>query len=248
MINVYTYDGSFEGFLTCIYESYYRKDNPVEIISCFEYEPTLISNQVIIETDIIKADKVVNAIIEKISSDALQNIFDVFLSNVPGSDTTLYAYIKLGFKLGGKTDMHLHNDIVLNVHKIKRKVIIETHNMLGFIRFKQVASNLFYSSIEPDHNILSLISPHFAERLSAESWIIHDLSREIASLYKDGKWIITSLKKEAASLLLNDDGFYYETLWQEFFRTIAIEERKNPRLQARLMPRRYWKHLTEFNQ
>lgn len=248
MINVYTYDGSFEGFLTCIYESYYRKDSPDEIISRFEYEPTLISNQVIIKTDIIKADKVVNAITEKISLDALQNIFYVFLSNVPSSDTILYAYIKLGFKLGGKIDMHLHNDVVLNVHKIKRKVIIETHNMLGFIRFKEVAHNFFYSSIEPDHNILSLISPHFAERLSSERWIIHDLSREIAALYKDDKWIIISFKKDVATALLNNkDGLYYETLWQEFFRTIAIEERKNPRLQARLMPKRYWKHLTEFN-
>jgi hypothetical protein len=37
-----------------------------------------------------------------------------------------------------------------------------------------------------------------------------------------------------------------ESLWREYFREIAIKERMNPRLQAKLMPRRYWKHLVEM--
>ena len=33
-VTVYTYDGTFEGFLTSIFECYNRKDFPVEIVSC----------------------------------------------------------------------------------------------------------------------------------------------------------------------------------------------------------------------
>jgi probable DNA metabolism protein len=36
-----------------------------------------------------------------------------------------------------------------------------------------------------------------------------------------------------------------QQLWQTFFRTIAIPERKNPRLQKSNMPAKYWKYLTE---
>jgi probable DNA metabolism protein len=34
-------------------------------------------------------------------------------------------------------------------------------------------------------------------------------------------------------------------IWQSFFKTIAIPERKNPRLQKSNMPAKYWKYLTE---
>lgn len=38
----------------------------------------------------------------------------------------------------------------------------------------------------------------------------------------------------------------YQKLWKQYFETIAIRERTNPRCQKTLMPVRYWKHLTEM--
>jgi probable DNA metabolism protein len=247
MITVYTYDNTFEGFLTCVYESYYFKEKPEEIISMSDYVPNLIYNTIIIQTDTVKSDKVISAISEKISSAALRSIFYVYISSIPGSDTLLYKYIRLGFKLGKDIDLYLHNDIVLNIHKIIRKVTIESHNMLGFIRFKEIGPNMFYASIEPDHNILSLLAPHFSQRLASQNWIIHDLKREAAAFYNCKEWIITEFKREEAKAFESlENSNTYEVLWREYFNSIAIKERKNPRLQSRLMPRRYWNHLTEF--
>ena len=39
----------------------------------------------------------------------------------------------------------------------------------------------------------------------------------------------------------------YRRLWKGFYNAIGIQERRNDRLRASLMPRRYWKHLTEMN-
>jgi probable DNA metabolism protein len=36
-----------------------------------------------------------------------------------------------------------------------------------------------------------------------------------------------------------------QDLWKEYFKKIASPQRRNPALQARNMPKRYWKHLTE---
>lgn len=247
MITVYTYDNTFEGFFTCVYESYYLKEKPEEIISINDYVPNLIYNTINIQTDTDKSDKVISAISKKISSTSLRNMFYVYISSIPGSDTLLYKYIRLGFKLGKDIDLHLHNDIVLNIHKIIRKVTIESHNMLGFIRFKEIGPNMFYASIEPDHNILSLLAPHFSQRLSSQNWIIHDLKREAAAFYNCKEWIITEFKiEEAKRFESSENSNIYEVLWREYFNSIAIKERKNPRLQSRLMPRRYWNHLTEF--
>jgi hypothetical protein len=45
---------------------------------------------------------------------------------------------------------------------------------------------------------------------------------------------------------LNEKEQYYQKLWQQYFDTIAIESRCNPRLQARFVPYRYRHDLVEF--
>ncbi|ERI94799.1 putative DNA metabolism protein [Clostridiales bacterium oral taxon 876 str. F0540] len=242
----YVFDGTFEGLLTSIYEAYYNHIKPEEIIPDWQFQPSLIKKPISIKTDAEKSLKVHNAIKNKISAAALENIYYVFLSELEGSCTIILNYIKLGFKLGNEIDLHLHNDTVLAIHKIRRKVTYETHRMLGFVRFKCI-NNIYYSQIEPDHNILCLLAEHFASRLQNELWIIHDLKRGLALIYNKREWYITSLSKESGEDIFNSgENGLYEELWKDFFRSIAINDRINPRLQKRMMPSRYWKHLTEF--
>lgn len=246
MDTIFIYDGSFEGLMTSVYEAYYSSQKPRKIVSFSEYEPQIIDITKEIYTDPEKSDRVISAIKNKISYEALQRIFYVYISNVPNSDTLLYKYIRLGFKLGNKLDMHLHEDVILDMHKIQRKVSNEAHLMLGFIRFKEISPRLYYSEIEPDHNILSLLAPHFSLRLSSENWIIHDVKRELAAIYNSKEWVIAPLTKDQIPKESYDSSNLYEKLWKEYFTTLAIKDRINPKLQARLMPKRYWKHLTEF--
>ena len=37
----------------------------------------------------------------------------------------------------------------------------------------------------------------------------------------------------------------YQQLWKLFFKTIAIQERKNARCQMQFMPKKYWQDLIE---
>jgi probable DNA metabolism protein len=244
----FVFDGTFEGLLTSIYEAYYNSDKPEEIIPNWQFEPTLLTEQVLIKTDEEKSNKVYNAIKNKISKEALRKVYYTFLSELDGACTLAYKYVRLGFKFGSEVDLYLHIDTVLNIHNITKKVSYECHRMLGFVRFKSVQS-MYYSPIEPDHNILGLIASHFASRLPNENWIIHDIKRNLAVFYNKQEWILTSFSKEASKdFFINKEGDLYESLWKEFFRTIAIDDRVNSRLQKRMMPVRYWKNLTEFNE
>ncbi|MGL5152900.1 MAG: DUF4130 domain-containing protein, partial [Clostridium sp.] len=38
----------------------------------------------------------------------------------------------------------------------------------------------------------------------------------------------------------------YTDLWKEYFKSVTIKERTNPKLQKRMMPKRYWENLTEI--
>jgi probable DNA metabolism protein len=42
---------------------------------------------------------------------------------------------------------------------------------------------------------------------------------------------------------INTDDF--TRLWQDYYKSIAIKERENPRLLRRCLPVRYWKNLPE---
>lgn len=244
----YIYDGSFEGLLTCIYEVYYRREKPEEILKEEEFIPNLLTEEVYIKSDMNKFSKVYEAIKLKISPISLKYIFYVYLSDINGSSNLIYNYVKLGFKLGRSVDLHLHDSRVLRIHMIVKKVTSEIHRMLGFVRFNDIDDKFLYAPIEPDHNIIALITPHFTERLCSENFIIHDLKREVASVYDKNGWSITFLPKEYGLNLLsrNENGFY-EFLWKEYFKSTTIENRLNPRLQKMYMPKRYWKFLTELH-
>lgn len=243
----YIYDGSFEGLLTAIYNAYYSKDKPIEILEESEFQPSLITQSVNIHTDAEKANKVLNAIKNKISENVLDSIYYVFLSNHMGKGTLIYNYIKLGFNYGAKVDLHTYNDTIIKIHKTIKKVTGETHLMLGFVRFQLVGSNIYYSTIEPDHNILALIAPHFEKRLSDQNWIIHDIKREIAAIYNLKEWVIVHFEKSKISNInpTNCEDFY-NSLWKDYFSSTTIMNRLNPKLQKMHVPRRYWKHMNEF--
>jgi probable DNA metabolism protein len=40
---------------------------------------------------------------------------------------------------------------------------------------------------------------------------------------------------------------HYQNLWSSFHEAIAIKDRRNPVLQRRCMPSRYWKYLPEIS-
>jgi len=243
-MNYYIYDGSFPGMLTAVYEAFYRKEKPEKIITYQKYQHGLFENNIEIETDIDKSDRVYNAIKKKISINSLRKIYNVYLSEEKDIALLLYKYLKLGFKIGSRIDSYLNNDIVDQVSKISSRVSKEKHLILGLLRFKKIQGGVFYAPFEPDYNIISLIAPHFSQRLSDQDWIIHDRKRKIAAIYNKDEWLITEMENPDKIIYTEEESFYQE-LWQGFYNSIAIKDRKNPRLQSQYMPRRYWKYLVE---
>lgn len=241
---VYVYDGSFEGILTSVFEAYSRKEVPDAVLAGPGLQQDLTASYSFIVTDKAKSDRVYESIRKNISGDALKNIYHAFLSEDPDAGTLIYRYLKLGWKMGSGVDLHLSDDTVFKIMDINRRVEFEVHRLMGFIRFRQVEGGLYYSSISPDHNIIELLAPHFAERLSDQDWIIHDVRRELAALYNRNEWIISEFSTGEIPRATEEES-RYSALWREFFRTLEIKSRSNPRLQRQLMPRRYWEHLVE---
>ncbi|MEW9093780.1 MAG: TIGR03915 family putative DNA repair protein [Clostridiaceae bacterium] len=244
---VYIYDGSFEGLLTVIYEAYYNKYKPEKIMKEKDYTYNFLYHIVKIENNKEKCEKVYRAMKSKLNSSSINNIFLIYMSEVEGAENLILDYTKLAFKIGKDIDIHLHNPVVRDVHNIVKKVEIEKHRMLGFIRFQNLGKELYYSEIEPDYNILELIMPHFKERFRYQDFIIHDVKRNIGGIYSKSKeeWILCTMNLEDIPQVGKDD--LYNKLWKEYFLSVSIEERGNLKLQRKMMPKRYWKHILEVN-
>lgn len=240
----YFYDGSFEGLLTAIYDSYYRKEIPDRIISRVELQESMFVDKVYINTDGNKAAKVYESIRTKISEDALKNCFYVFLSETKDKDTVIYKYLRKGWKIGKNVNLNLSDDTVLSVYKICRRVTREVQLFVGLVRFECTNNGVYYAQIEPDNDIVGLLASHFVERLSDEYWIIHDLKRSEAVVYNKKEWVITDLSLEKPFEFLEEEKKYQE-LWKEYYVSASIKSRVNPKAQKSHMPVRYWKHLIE---
>lgn len=248
----YLYDGTFEGFLTCIHANYYE-EKASGIYRRENYQVSLLNRCRTVDTEEKKASKVYTAIEKKISREDLRRIYRVFLSSDAEKDNKLLRYIRLGFKEGAEISL-LHSDpVVFDVQKCEYKVTCEVHRILGLARFSALNDNrtqaggqeILYCRIEPDHDILEFIAGHFSDRLKNDPFIIHDKTRNKAVFARGGSWYISHFTGED----LPAPGIgerEYRDLWKKYFETIAIQERINPSCQKRLMPVRYWKNLTEF--
>ncbi len=247
----FLYDGSFDGLLTAIYEAFYSPIPPTQIVTHDNFIPNLFSEERHITTDLEKSEKVYKAIKEKISSTALKNIYHAYLSELTQIEIWIYQYLKLGFKLGVRIDNRVSDEIVMKIHHAERKVSFENHRLKGLLRFQLLKNQVYYAPIEPDHNILSLLAPHFARRMADQNWLIHDLKRGLAAVYSlessnTQKWSLFSLDK-SLQIQFAEDEELFQDLWKTFFKTVSIEERTNLKLQKQHMPVRYWKYMVEKN-
>lgn len=240
----YLYDGTFEGFLTCVHFHYYY-DKANNIFERSSYQPNLMVTCYEVNTDLDMSDKVYRAIEAKISRQDLQRIYRVFRSNAPNKEILLLNYIRFGFKMGSKTSLLHGNAFVAPVERIDKSVLNEKHRMIELLRFSVLEGNILYAVFEPDHDILEFLWWHFADRLKNETFIIHDKKRSKAILYHGGEWYITEFTDEHL-LPYSKEEKHYQNLWKQYFDSIAIKERTNPRCQRNFMPTRYWKHLTEM--
>ncbi len=242
---VYTYDGSFEGLLCAVHHAYYEHQVPDEILCEDGLQRDLMACYVAVDTDKTKSDAVYFSIPKRISANALQTAYRVFLSEAPDKATVIYQYLRLGYSLGKKVDYLLDNDWVLRAQKISRYVGTEAHRLAGLLRFSQMTGDIYYAAITPVNNVLELLCVHFADRMPSQPWVICDTGRKTAAVYDTRRWEV--MRVDALALPDYAKGEKeYQRLWRGFYNAIGIESRRNEKLRQKLMPKMYHKNMTEF--
>lgn len=254
---VYQCEDSPEGIFTAVYEagvSGYGHDYiRIQAQSNGLAENlTLFSEYITVEPDPEKMDKVLRSVRNKISVAAYEQIMRAVLSAETDKADAIYHFIVYGFALGPKVTDALQIPCVQRIFEINRRIQNEAHFYLEVLRFQEIKMEhpVLLAAFEPQNEVLTMITGHFADRLNPEWFIIYDKTHQMASFHSPGReWYVRRLEPEEAAGLegLTQQEEKYTDLWKVFFETIRVEERTNEKLQQNNLPLRYRKYMPEFH-
>lgn len=253
-MTVFTCGGEPEDIFTAVYDAWASRlghENVALEIAAETSQPWLFAQYRHVERDRTKAEKVARSVYRKISPQAWQGIYQTALSFEEDRADAIYRFLIEGFLVGADVVNRLQNPAVCRVFELSRKVGREAHYFVEFVRFSQWDNGVLFAKIAPKCNIVSLVAPHFANRLSGETWLIYDEVWHKAAVHPaGGAWYLMDTRDSGWDDMLSrredrEDGSSWESRWRTFVENIAIEARINPGLQRNMMPLWYRKHMTE---
>lgn len=238
---VYQYDGSFAGFLCCVFESFARREIPAAICTPQNGQTTLFPLRAI-ETDDQRARRVY-AGVGRLGGAVRYRLATAFLCDAPDKDLTLLRFVRRAFAVGPGAAQMLGDADIGAAWALERAVHNEAHLMLEFLRFEQ-RGELLGAVIHPKHRVLPLLRAHFCSRLPDEAFVIYDATHRVAMLRRGDTVQYLQMERYAPAPDAGEQA--WQQLWRRFFRALTIEERRNPACQRTHCPRRFWQDMCEM--
>ena len=239
-MKIFITDGSVLSFFTAVFDAYKEKD--CIITSDNHFQLSLDSEVISVINDEQKCERVRSGI-ARYEPYAEEEILLALRSCDPYKEQTAFNYIKRLMQVKAPIRKRLSLPEVIQLNDIVYKVTGETHRLKGFLRFMECAGGILYAPYSPDNNITDLLMAHFAQRLKAEKFVIHDLKRKIAGMYNGSEWILSFADETEIYLSENEKAF--ENLWRKYYKSVNIKERPHEKQMKGYMPVRYWKFLPE---
>ncbi len=240
---MYRYDGTWEGLLSCVFESFARREIPMDIQPWDEEQLSLLPCRTV-ETDLAKARRVSASLRTRISVDFYDFLTRAFLTCLSDRDRQILILIHKAYRTGPQILDHLTDSTVSKLTRAASQLAHEAHLLTGFVRFSLMGS-ILVSQIGPKNRVLPLLAPHFAQRYPREAFLIHDQTHGMALVYRPYEWAIVPMTGfEMAQA--DPEEAHYRALWRSYYEAIAVEGRENPRCRMSHMPKRYWQFMTEF--
>lgn len=95
----YVYDGSFAGFLTCVFDSYANREEPMSFSTPEDGRLTLWPERHI-GTDQAKARRVYQSLDKKLGAEGKRLVVNGFLTCLEEKELHLWRFLRLGYQLG----------------------------------------------------------------------------------------------------------------------------------------------------
>ena len=259
-MTIYTFDGTFGGLLTAVFDAFERHEEPDELLTAGDALPLFCNEVYEVVSDPTRAERVFAGLEKRLSREALRIVTVSWQSELPELNSPLFRYICKVFRQPkSMVERNFADPDVLEVTNIARRVSYEAHRIMQFVRFQKAKDGTYLGVVAPEHDVLPMVTHHFADRFNDQPWLLFDARRHYGYYYYEGKGdpLRITFEDEASipfSLadgrlnddLLSDDDHLLQDLWRTYFKAICIRERLNPRKQRADMPVRFWRYMTEM--
>ena len=180
---VYLYDGSFEGFLCCVFESFAQHEIPFAVWTPERETATLYPFKDI-ATDHEKARRVLPALAGNWGP--RRNTSSRGTSSPAGRDKELLLirFLHLAFALGRVRSSGQATGRRAALRDEKRASTGRWTNFEGFVRFEE-HDGMLGAVIHPKNYILPLLRGHFCGRFPEEDFMIYDAVHQAVLLYRN---------------------------------------------------------------
>ena len=247
-------EDSLEGIFTGIYEAYAlrQEHEHIHIQVGEEANLRLFAVYIRIEPDKRKAAKVAATIQRSLGEDTYYEICSALATEDTEKGEAVYKTVVCGLKMreGRRVMGNLANPYVRKVFELARMAKNEAHHWKGFLRFQELENGILFSKIGAKNNILAFIVPHFADRLPLCNFVIYDENRGIFAVHPaSGEWYLVMGQEldETQFSCYSEKERKYQELFKYFCHKIAINERKNLKLQQNILPLWFQEYMIEFD-
>ena len=239
---IYHYDGSFEGFLSCVFDSYAHKEIPAGFCSGEDGVFSLFNSRTVL-TDPNHAARVLQKV-AALSPEAAVLLRRGFLTCLSEKELHLFQVVAKLLREGPGFLRNRSDETLYPVIRAVQHLNGEVHLLKGFVRFSDLGGVLG-GEIEPKNRVLPVLGGHFSARFHNERFFLYDRTHREALFHVPGQSVIRPLA-DFQMAPPDEAEARCRLLWKRFYDTIAIKERENPRLRMSNMPKRYWGTMTEF--
>ena len=118
----FVYDKSFDGLLTAVFDAYFRKTFPDDLLSEGDALPLFYDELHTVVTDEEKAGRVWRGLQKKVSSSALGCLTQSWLSELPEIGILIFRYIRKAIDAPRSIETNFGDPDVLQLAQIWKKV------------------------------------------------------------------------------------------------------------------------------
>ena len=184
-MTAYRYDGTFAGFLTCVWDALETKTEPMAFL--LPEDGAALWEEREPPPDRDKARRLYAALSKRASPAFQKLIARGFLTCLPEKELALFTLIRRGLGEGDRARLDLSDPVMARVNLALTKMWTEWDHLKGFVRFSEL-DGVLVGEIEPKNRVLPLLAPHFAARYSGERLALYDRTHKEAFLCDRGRW------------------------------------------------------------
>lgn len=256
---VFVCKNSLEGIFTGVYDACTSKLGYRNIrLSTNESENyELFSEYISVIPSEEKTKKVINTIISRFGMQFYESIYQAAMSGESTNSKkmdkadAIFKTILLALSCGDgqRVLLSLGEPCVYRIFELCRATNHEACHHLEFLRFSELENGILFATIHPKDNVLPYLAEHFTDRLPMENFMIYDKTHQTVAVHKASKkyLLIDAVDLDLEKIKhYSKDELEYCKLWTTFFDHIAIDSRRNSRLQMQLIPKRYWADTPEL--